>query len=474
MSKTCMERSVPPIKTRLATEGIRGRLKRHSGELVRLAAPIVVSRSGFLFLVMADTIMTGDYDAEELAYLAIGVGLVMPMMITSLGMIMGTLVLSANAYGRGHSEECGPVWRRSLSYASILGVICVTVALFGETILTLTGQTADIAENGGRIMAIIGFGLPGHLLFLSSGYFLEAIGRPSRVMLVMVAANIINVALNWVLIEGHFGFDAMGAAGAAWATTVSRWFMAISLGCLVWTMRDHATFAIRAPLEGGFKAWQELRRIGYAIGLSVGVESLAFAALNAFAGWLGKIPLAAYGMTLNLMALAFMLALGIGAATAVRVGIAYGRGDGPDTALAGWTGLALATLVMAACGVATYFFPGPFAGIYSEDPALLAEVVITVGFITWVFVPDGGQAVMANALRGRKDVCAPSVIQTASFFGVMVPVGYVSAFVMGNGVVGLFHGIMVGTLVSLIWLSIRFQRLVMRDIRDMKAEQPAT
>ena len=98
--------------------------------------------------------------------------------------------------------------------------------------------------------------------------------------------------------------------------------------------------------------------------------------------------------------------------------------------------------------------------------------MITVGFITWVFVPDGGQAVMANALRGRKDVWAPSVIQTASFFGVMVPVGYVSAFVMDNGVVGLFHGIMVGTLVSLIWLSIRFQRLVMRDIRDMKAQAP--
>ena len=107
MSKTCMERSVPPIKTRLATEGIRGRLKRHSGELVRLAAPIVVSRSGFLFLVMADTIMTGDYDAEELAYLAIGVGLVMPMMITSLGMIMGTLVLSANAYVAGIPKNAG-------------------------------------------------------------------------------------------------------------------------------------------------------------------------------------------------------------------------------------------------------------------------------------------------------------------------------------------------------------------------------
>ena len=83
-------------------------------------------------------------------------------------------------------------------------------------------------------------------------------------------------------------------------------------------------------------------------------------------------------------------------------------------------------------------------------------------------MPDGGQAVMANALRGRKDVWAPSIIQTASFFGVMVPVGYVSAFLLESGVVGLFHGILAGCIVSQLWLSLRFHGLALKDIARMR------
>ena len=94
-----MNSTSPEPVTRLAIEGVRGRLKRHTSELIRLSAPIVVSRSGFLLLIMADTVMTGHFSSLELAYLAIGLGLIMPMMITSLGMIMGALVLTANAYG---------------------------------------------------------------------------------------------------------------------------------------------------------------------------------------------------------------------------------------------------------------------------------------------------------------------------------------------------------------------------------------
>lgn len=456
----------PPIENRIKSEGLKNRVIRHTSELVRLAGPIVVSRSGFLFLALADTVMTGRYDTEELAYLSIGMGVVMPLLITAIGMIMGTLVLTANAFGGERYNECGPVWRRSITYACILGSVSVVVGFFGEPVMLLLGQSADVARDGGDIFLILSIGLPGHLLFLSSAYFLEGIGRPKMGMFVMIWANILNVILNWMMIDGTSFFAPMGAEGAAWATTVSRWFMAISAAGIVWFMADHARFNIRGKLSGGFSSWQELRRMGYAIGLSVGVESTAFAALNVFAGWLGKLPLAAYGLTLNLMALAFMIAIGIGSATAVRVGIAFGRGDYKDAALAGWTGLGVSSAGMFIAAIITFFFAEPLAGIYTDDPVLLREAIITVAFIAWIYVPDGGQALMANALRGRKDVWAPSIIQTVSFFGVMVPVGYTSSIILESGVVGLFHGILSGCIVSLIWLSFRFHRLAIKDEKN--------
>jgi MATE family multidrug resistance protein len=125
---------------------------------------------------------------------------------------------------------------------------------------------------------------------------------------------------------------------------------------------------------------------------------------------------------------------------------------------------------MLTAAIFTYFFADFLAGIYTDDPALLREAIITVTFIALVYVPDGGQALMANALRGRKDVWAPSVIQTVSFFGVLVPVGYTSAFIFEAGVVGLFQGILAGCIVSLIWLSLRFQWLAKQDAKNKIAE----
>jgi MATE family multidrug resistance protein len=463
--------NVPPTPLSLIeTEGLKNRVIRHTSELIRLAGPIVVSRSGLLLLALADTVMTGRYNTAELAYLSIGMGVLMPLLITAIGMIMGTLVLTANAFGGERYEECGPIWRRSIFYALLIGIGCVVVGFFGEHLMLLLGQRADVAYDGGRIFLILSLGLPGHLLFLSSAYFLEGIGRPKMGMFVMIWANVLNVILNWGLINGTSWLGPMGAEGAAWGTTASRWFMAVSAAGIIWFMADHERFNIRGKLAGGLASWQELRRMGYAIGLSSGAESISFAALNVFAGWLGKLPLAAYGLTLNLLALTFMIALGVGSATSVRVGIAYSRGDHKDAALAGWTGLGVNSTSMLVAAIVTYFFAGSLAGIYTDDPALLREAIITVAFLSLVYVPDGGQVLMAHALRGRKDVWAPSMIQMVSFFGVMVPVGYTSAFIFEAGVVGLFQGILAGCIVSLIWLSIRFQWLAKQDAKNKIAE----
>ncbi len=100
--------NVPPTPLSLIeTEGLKNRVIRHTSELIRLAGPIVVSRSGLLLLALADTVMTGRYNTAELAYLSIGMGVLMPLLITAIGMIMGTLVLTANAFGGERYEECG-------------------------------------------------------------------------------------------------------------------------------------------------------------------------------------------------------------------------------------------------------------------------------------------------------------------------------------------------------------------------------
>jgi len=442
---------------------LRRRLRRHIGEMMRLAPGIVLARSGIVIMILVDVIIVGRYSAIELGYFSIGNSVVQPIVVTSLGLILGTLVLTANHFGAGNLAECGAVWRRSLKYSAGLGVGGLIICLFGETILTWTGQTADLAEDGGRVIRIIGWGLPAHLVFLATSFFLEGIGRVGPGAVFMVIANLVNLGLTLVLVEGAGWVPALGAEGAAWGTTAARWVLAVGMVSYVWLMKDRAEFSVRQPAPGGFATWARQRRLGYAMGLSLAVETVAFSAMQQFAGWLGPNELAAFAIAFQLLTISFMVALGIGSATAVRVGIAYGRGDYRDVALAGWTGLGLSAIANAIIGVIIVAFSGPLTGIFTFEATVLALAVPLIFWVAVALVTDGGQAVLANALRGRQDVWIACLIQAVAFLGFMVPATWYLAFPMGLGAVGLFQGVLIGATVSIFLLGLRYHWLYRKD-----------
>lgn len=441
----------------------RQRLRRHLVEMLRLAPGIVLTRSGIVIMILVDTVIVGRHDPVELGYFAIGSSVVQPIIVTSLGLILGTLVLTANHFGAGHLAECGAVWRRSVVYAAGLGAAGLLICLFGESILTMTGQEPTLAEAGGRVVRIIGWGLPAHLVFLASSFFLEGIGRAGPGAVFMVIANIVNLALTVLLVDGAGLVPALGAEGAAWATTAARWTLAIGMVTYVYAMKDHADFAVRTAPLGRYGTWSRQRRLGYAMGLSLAVEAVAFSIMQQFAGWLGPEELAAFAIAFQLLTVSFMVAVGIGSAAAIRVGIAYGRGHASDVALAGWTGLGLSVTANAAIGLAIVAFGATLAGFFTRDPAVLVLATPLIFWVAVALVTDGGQAVMANALRGRQDVWAACAMQALAFLGVMAPATWYLAFPAGHGAAGLFQGVLIAATVSIILLGARFYLLFRRD-----------
>ena len=455
--------SVTPPEFPEDPEWLRQRLRRHVTEMFRLAPGIVLSRSGIVIMILVDTIIVGRHSAVELGYFAIGNSIVQPIIVTSLGLILGTLVLTANHFGAGDWAECGAVWRRSVVYSAGLGAVGLGICLFGGWILIMTGQTKELATQGGQVIQIIGLGLPAHLVFLASSFFLEGIGRAGPGAVCMVIANVVNLIIAVMLVDGFALVSPMGAEGAAWATTVARWVLAISMFGYVLLMRDQAAFSVRTARLGHFATWRHQRRLGYAMGLSLAVETFAFSIMQQFAGWLGTAELAAFAIAFQLLTISFMVAVGIGSATAVRVGIAYGRGDVRDVVLAAWTGLGLSMIANVLIGIGIILFASSITGAFTHDAAVLAMAMPLIFWVAIALVTDGGQAVIANALRGRLDVWAACFMQALAFLGVMVPLTWFFAFPTGNGAAGLFQGVLVGATVSIILLGCRLHQLYVHD-----------
>ncbi len=445
-----------------AVSGAELPLREHIVRTLRLAGPVMASRAGLLVMTTVDTIMCGRVGAEALAHYGIALAPHLAFMLVGIGLMMGVVVLTAQTDGAGRPMECGRIWRLGILNALVIGVVFGLLLLPGERILLLLGQDPSISAGGGSTLVMFALGIPPILMFTATTLFLEGIGRSMPGMVVMALANVVNFGLNWALM---FEPWQMGAAGAALATSITRWFMFAALAGYVLAMPGRERYGVLAPMGGHWGLQRKLARLGWPMALSYGLEHGAFFAAATFAGWLGATALAGYQIVLNTMALIYMLAIGIATATAVRVGNAVGRLDRPGLARAGWTGLGIGVVVMLAL-MPVLYYAGPWiAAVYTGDAAVHRIAIPGLIIAAWILLADATQGILTGALRGAADIWAALIIQSISFWVICIPLCYVLAHPLGWGVPGLLWGLFWGLLAASVLLVARFVVLSRREVR---------
>jgi MATE family multidrug resistance protein len=442
----------------------RRTIRWHVRATAGLALPVILGRISILALVAEDTAMTGRVGAEQLAFYGLATAPQVPMLLMGLGLLMGTIVLTAQAVGAGELSACGRVLRSSLVHAVVIGFLLAGVCQGGEALLALTGQTEELARGGGRVLAILGWGLPAALLFGACTFFLEGLYRPLPGMLIMVAANVLNIALNWILIYGNLGLPALGAEGAALATSLVRWFTLFAILAYIGLRLDTRRFGLTRRGDAQARIGPRLRRIGLPLSLAHGLESSAFSAMIVFAGWLGPVQVSTFQIAINLVALAFMAAVGFGSAASVRVGNAVGRGDAAEVRVAGWVAVGMAVVTMGLFAVLFYSFPAVLAGLYATDAAVIAVTVPTLTIAAAVLVADGTHGATIGALRATADVWPATALYLISFWLVMVPAGYVLGVRFEGGAPGLMLAVGAGAAFAAVLLPWRFRVVSRRAV----------
>ena len=442
-------------------------LSEHVTSTFALALPMMFGRAGLLIMITVALVVVGHAGPNDQAYFAAGYALHMLVLVFGMGLVAGVTVLSAQANGAGNAEQCGRIWRLGLLLAGACGIGIAALLLGGRAILRLTGQSEDIALHGGWVIWALAPGIPAILMFIATSSFLESIGRPRPGMVVSLAANLVNLALCWILVFGKFGLPAMGAPGAGLALTITRWCMlaAIMAYTLTFSERDH--YGVRVPLAGAYHIVGRLLRLGTPLALAMGIESIAFTATTMFAGWLGNDALAAYQDAINVNAFVFMLALGLQAATSVRVADAVGRNDQAGLRMAGWVSVGLNIGLLAAVGVVIWFSRNAIAAVFTSNPMVHALLVAALGLVAVLSIADGLQAVLIGAARGAADNVVPTILQCVSFWAIMVPLNYYLSIPAGFGVTGLFLGIGISVLAASLFLAVRFAMLTRGHIRPV-------
>jgi MATE family multidrug resistance protein len=288
---------------------------------------------------------------------------------------------------------------------------------------------------------------------------------------IIVLANLLTGLLDWMLIFGRLGAPAMGVAGAAWATTVSRWAMIAGLMALSWNdLRTHLV-----PVRPELWHWRPLGRM-FGLGLPIGLQFLlewgVFGTVMLLMGRLGTIAVAAHQIAINVASLTFMVPLGIAAAAAVLVGRAVGRGDARGAARAARAALAIGVAFMSVMALVLLAVPVPIAQIYSEDLAVIALAATLLPIAGTFQIFDGIQVVSIGILRGLGDTRAPFVIAVLGFWLLGFPVSLWLGFGTSLAAAGLWWGLVVGLVAVAVLLLLRTRARLARRVGRVTVDRP--
>ena len=237
-------------------------LRREVAETARLAGPAIVARAGMLVMSIADTVMVGRYAVADLAYLGMAWSLSTTLLVACIGLLMGTLVKTGHAYGRGDFVRMRPCLAPGAARSRRSQAASPSRSASRRRRCCACSARATIWSSRGAVVTIAyGAGLPGVAIAVASQFFLEGVQRPLPAMFAMMAANVVNIALNAMLIYGEAGAPAMGAEGAAWATTAARWLLAALAVGYILCMRGPAQVrgrpAAAARLAGASRAAED-------------------------------------------------------------------------------------------------------------------------------------------------------------------------------------------------------------------------
>lgn len=439
------------------------RARREAGLLGRFAAPLIVAQLLQVGMAVTDTVMAGRLGPLELAAVALGSALWLPIFLSATGVIMALSPSVARLKGARRLGEVGALYRQGLWLALLMALLVTPVTVSIGGLMPLIGVDPQVAPIAQRYLDAIAWGMPAACLYLAGRFLTEGLGLPAPVMYIQAVALVVNALGNYVLMYGKLGFPPLGAVGAAWSSALVLTLDALLIHGWLALHPHYRPSRLVGALEPPHPAqlWR-LLRLGVPIAASIIAESGLFATASLLMGTIGAVAVASHQVAVNYAALAFMVPLGLSLGITVRVGNAAGAGRRDRVRLSALVGMGVAVATMACSALLLLAFREDIASLYTADPEViaLAGQLLLVGALFQV--SDGLQVSAAGALRGLGDTAIPMLITAFAYWAIGLPLGYLMAFQVEWGPVGLWFGLTAGLSAAAVLLSLRLRRVIAR------------
>ncbi len=441
---------------------------------LKLAFPVILGMLGHIFVSFADNIMVGQLGAAELAAVSLGNSFFFIAMSLGIGFASAITPLVAEADSAKNSLGVKNALKHGLILCAILSVLLYLLMLLAIPVIHYMKQPLEVVELAIPYLYIISISIIPLVVFEALKRFSDGLSNTKYPMYATIAANIINIIINYLLIFGSFGFPKLGIVGAGIGTLVSRIIMIFFLS-LIFMKRDkfkpyvlNIKFRIVDSL-----IFKKIINIGFPSALQMLFEVGIFTAAIWMSGVLGKNFQAANQIAFNLSAMTFMVGIGLSVAAMIRVGNQKGLSDFIELRRIAFSVFMLTVLIEMFFAVMFLVFRDWLPTIYLDtenlsktlentEVILIASKLLLIVALFQIF--DGLQVVILGALRGMQDVKIPTIITFVSYWLIGFPISFYLGIYTPLKSTGIWIGLLISLVCASIMLYLRFNYLTKKLI----------
>jgi MATE family multidrug resistance protein len=431
-------------------------------QLIALAWPVVITRSAQAVVGFTDAAMVAHLGEEALAATTTGAMNTFTILILPMGVVFIVSSFSSQLTGKGDAAGARRFGFYGLGVAVLAGVVGLASWPFVDDALSVFSYDEGVRSLMTSYLQLrllsAGFAIGLEAL----GAYYNGLGNTRLPMLAQIAAMLLNVFFNWVLIFGHLGAQAMGVAGAAIASSIATTLaFAGLLACFLLGVGQGGVH--RSPLRRD-EMWRTLR-FGLPSGLNWFIEFAAFTVfMNVVVAGLGTTTLAAFMSVLQLNSMSFMPAFAIASAGSIFVGQAIGAKKHDDVPRTLGLTFKTAMVWMGVVGLAYLLIPGLLLDVFVQDGKTSAEFVeagkrMLMLSALWQGFDAAGMT-LSEALRAAGDTSFTFWARAVIAWGLFVPGAWISVRVFGFGDVAATLALVayLGLLATALYLRFRTGR----------------
>ncbi|MEO9346398.1 MULTISPECIES: MATE family efflux transporter [Acinetobacter] len=418
--------------------------------------PILVTQFAQAGLGLIDTIMAGHLSPTDLAAIAVGVGLWIPIMLLFSGIMIATTPLVAEANGARDFNNIPTIARQSLWMAFMLGILAMLVLQLMPFLLPLFGVPENLQPKAGLFLHAIGLGMPAVTMYAALRGYSEALGYPRPVTAISLLALLVLVPLNMIFMYGLGPIPALGSAGCGFATSILQWLMLIALAGYIYKGRAYCKTQVFSQWEKFNPVWaKRILKLGFPIGLAIFFEVSIFSTGAIILSPLGETVVAAHQIAISVTSQLFMIPMSLAIALTIRVGMYYGEKNWHAMRKVQHLGLITATVFAVLTMLVMWIFRSEIVAVYTRDLAVTHMALYLILFAIAYQLMDAWQVSAAGCLRGMQDTKGPMWITLLAYWVIAFPVGIYLARFTSMGAAGVWTGLIVGLSVACVLLLLR-------------------